>query len=186
MRISSNRVALNVRTMEPMVRAAESLGYRLDALSGGQAPMELAVRFSLTRSSGDILVMERGESGRLVVSTNGSREIIQQVVREHVLTRAKAHLQARGMEVRARQLPTGEILLEGRERTSSQPGGQASVTAEVGREGTMRIDVGGIKGQRCEEIVNGLARAVEGECVDARRKAEFFQLPAPTEERLRV
>src|SRR3990172_6246618 len=95
MRISSNRVALNVRTMEPMVRAAESLGYRLDALSGGQAPMELAVRFSLTRSSGDILVMERGESGRLVVSTNGSREIIQQVVREHVLTRAKAHLQAR-------------------------------------------------------------------------------------------
>jgi len=184
-RVMRQRVALNVRSVEPLLRAAESLGFRLDPLPTGGTSLESAEQVSLNRSTGEALLMERGESGRLIISTNGPQESIQRLVREHVLTQARAHLQARGMDVLVRQLPTGEIQLEGRER-ASDPGGQAKVMAGVGRDGTMRIDVACVKGKRCEDITRELARAVEGECLDFKRKAEFFQITGPTEERVRV
>lgn len=185
-RIARTRVALNARTMEPLLRAAESLGYWIDSIPGSRVSLESAGRVSLTGAMGAALLFERGEAGRLVLSTDGSREEIHRVIREHVLAQARAHLLARGMDVRVRQLPTGEIQLEGRERVSNDPGGHATVTAAVGREGTMQIDVGCLKGQRCEEIVRDLARAVDGECVDLKRKPEFFQVAERGEEHLRV
>jgi hypothetical protein len=185
-RITTSRVALNVRTMEPLTRAAESLGYRLDAPPTRRASVEPPARVSLARSSGEVLVIERSQSGRLIANASGSPEAIHRVVREYVVAEARAHLQAKGMDVRVRHLPTGEIQLEGRERDTSRLDGQASVTAAVGLEGTMRVDVGCLKGQRCEEIVVGLARAVEGDCMEVRRKPEFFQAGGAVEDRLRV
>lgn len=180
------RVALNVRSVEPLVRAAESLGYHLGTFPTEGTHLESADRVALRKSTGEALEMERGESGRLIISTNGPQESIQRLVREHVLTQARAHLQSRGMDVRVRQLPTGEIQLEGRERASNLPGGRAKVMAEVDQGGNIHIDVGCLKGQRCEQIATELARAVEGEPQDVKRKAEFFQLAEPTEEQVRV
>ena len=48
------------------------------------------------------------------------------------------------------------------------------------------IKVGGLSGSRCEDVAQGIARAVEGERRDVARKPEFFRTPVAQQGRLRV
>lgn len=165
-------VTLTVRQREPLLEAATTLGYRVDRTVSA-APSTLC----LVRPSGERLAIERSTSGRLLVHTAGARARVNELVRQHTVERAVEHLRASGMAVQAKPLATGEVQIAARERTPVDRAGQATVLAQVHDDGTVWVDVDGVRGRRCEGITRGLAEAVGGE-VDAQvRKPAWHQEP---------
>ena len=179
------RATLHARQIEPVLRAATSLGFRVEPLGEVGATRPGAMRV-IDAAGAAALTIERAEAGQLVLGSFRGPELIERVVREDVLLRAQAHLAAQGMRVRVRRLASGEIELEGVEARAVGPDGQARVEARVERDGALRVEVGGLSGSRCEDVAQGIARAVEGERRDVARKPEFFRTPVAQQGRLRV
>jgi hypothetical protein len=78
------------------------------------------------------------------------------------------HLKSRGMRVQTRRTQFGEVTIEAEAKN------QQKVVMDVREDGVTVVDVSGVKGKGCQEIITGIARAVEGEQIDTARKNEYF------------
>jgi hypothetical protein len=176
---------LHQREMEPLLRAAEKLGYRREPLTGlgGQAVEQPLL---LRGARGERLAVTRNRKGALDISTRGTQDPIQALVRQHTVDRAVEHLSATG-QVQSHVLPNGEVQLQARESNMGQPGGQAVISVQIHQDGSLWADVDQIRGRRCKELVDKLAQAVGGEVVESVQKEAFYQLPGePTKTRLQL
>ncbi len=180
-----NTVHLYQREMEPLLRAAEKLGYRREPLTvpaGQTAEQPLLLR----GARGERLAITRNRKGALTITTRGAQERIKTLVRQHSVDRVVEHLNAVG-RVQSHVLPNGEVQLQAREHNTGQAGGQAVISVQIHQDGSLWADVDKIRGPRCKELVAGLAQAVGGEVVESVQKEAFYQLPGePTKTRLQL
>ncbi len=169
--------ALNLPEPDSLVRSAESLGYVPEPLARPGAPLGEQPYILLKNDRGERLALSRDASNRLVLSTAGSEERIQAVVRRHTVDRALEHLRGRGMEVRVDALPGGGTRIMARETKAAAGDGAALIDATVHRDGTAILDIDRVRGGRCSRIAADFAKAVGGEIVEMKKKPAWFQLP---------
>jgi hypothetical protein len=164
---------MNTTSLYLVKRAAETLGYRLMATERGTTILQ--------HTDNSVVQLSRTESGKIAVSSNkGDLSVGTLIVREYTATQLYNHLKSRGMVVQAQRTTDGEITVEARSNGES-----TVVTADIRRDGVAVIDVSGVKGRGCQDILNGIARAIEGSQIDTHRKNEFF-VENDTRERTRV
>lgn len=178
-------VSLRQREVEPLVRAAEKLGYRREPLVVSTDPAA-EQPILLHGSRGERLAITRNRKGALDIATRGEQKRIHALVRQQSADRVSKYLSAKG-PVRSHQLPNGEVQLQVQEHNTGQPGGQAVFSVQVLQDGTLWTDIDNIRGPRCQELVEELAQAVGGQVVETTRKEAFYQLPGePTKTRVRL
>ncbi len=97
-------------------------------------------------------------------------------MREYVLEQAMQHLRSRKMEVSVRRLADGEVELIGREPTLSAEAQTAELALSVSPNGQIAADVKCVEGNRCEQLILELAKAVEGQA-SIRKKEQYFVQP---------
>lgn len=166
---------LHLRDAAPLLQTARTLGYReaTEALAGMVPPRGVTL---LENARGERLALERCANGRVMAHSAGDSAAVRTLLCEHTLNQALRHLAARGMAVETARLPNGEVQILARETTPGR-GGQAEVRAQVHTDGTTWVDVDQVKGNRCDELVRGLAEAVGGKVTSTQPKDAYFQLP---------
>lgn len=175
-------VPLKLKTPETLVQSAANLGFKLQPLE--MVSVRTQPNIILSKPSGETLTVRRAETGRLVIEA-GNASIIQQVVQRHTIDQTISHLKKQCRSVEVKKTHGGYIIV-GQETNRRQKGGTAKIITHIQNNGVATVDVSNIKGSRCEEVINELARAIGGECVEAKRKSEYFQLPAEEQERVHV
>jgi hypothetical protein len=170
-------VDLQLRNPDSLIHTAEKLGYQVQSVRQSSAGLTTDAPILLRRASGERLAIARNSSGKLAVHTWGDRRRVQDLVREHTVERASAHLVARGMTVKSARLANGEVQILANEQGVGRRGGAAEIKAQVRVDGTAMVDVDKVKGNRCEEIVQELAQAIGGEVSNMTKKDSYYQLP---------
>jgi hypothetical protein len=170
-------VDLQQRNPDSLILTAAKLGYRVESVRQSSASFSNDSPILLQRASGERLAIARNNSGKLAVHTLGDRRRVQDLVREHTVDRASAHLAATGMTVESVRLSNGEVQILARELSAGRRGGAAEIKAQVRVDGTAMVDVDKVKGSRCEEIVQDLAEAIGGEVSNMTKKDSYYQLP---------
>lgn len=167
LRLSS--VALNLRDERTFAESAEALGFRPRAVAGSVLLLESAggQRLAVTKSTG----------GKLVAHSNKGRSALDQVIFQHSLQQGKKQLKTLGMRIAERKTASGEVELIGVEQTDARGDGRAAVSVRVRRDGSLHIDVDGVSGSRCEQLVAGIASATGGEISQLNRKRSYFERP---------
>jgi hypothetical protein len=169
-------VALHLRQPETLVRTAEKLGYRLEPLSQPTLPLQQQPYLRLKGPAGERLAIERRPDGGLLLHTVQQPQRLQTLVRQHTLDQVVAHLQRSGMQVQTSPLVNGDLQIVAREQKPA-PGGAAELRGQIGRDGTVQIDIHQVRGPRCAEIVKGIAQAMGGQVTSMTKKDAYFQLP---------
>lgn len=166
---------LHLRDPAPLLQTARTLGYReaTDALAGAAPAPGVTL---LQNARGDRLALERCADGRVMAHSAGDSAAVRALLHRHTLNQALHHLATRGMAVETARLPNGEVQILARETTPGR-GGKAEVRAQVNTDGTTWVDVDQVKGNRCDELVRGLAEAVGGKVISTKPKDAYFQLP---------
>jgi hypothetical protein len=167
LRLSS--VALTLRDERAFALSAVALGYKPRAVAGNVLMLESA--------AGQRLAVTKSASGKLVAHSNVGKKAVAQIVSQHNLEQGKRHLKALGMDLVERKTTSGEIELVGVERRDTHGDGRAAVNVRVRRDGSLLIDVDGIAGARCEQLVAGIASATGGEVSQLNRKRSYFERP---------
>lgn len=183
--LSLHTVSLYQRDIEPLLQAAQQLGYRREPLvvSSDRA---IEQPILLRGRRGERLAITRNMKGTLDIATRGEQARIQALVRQHSVERVSAYLSAKG-PVRSHQLPNGEVQLQTQEHNTGQPGGQAVISVQVRQDGTLWTDIDKLRGRRCKELVEELAQTVGGQVVETSHKEAFYQQPGePTKTRVCV
>jgi len=172
LRISSTR--LRTREIEPLVAAAERLGFRREP----RVPSEggLSDLVMLIAATGERLALTRDATGRVNLHEAGSTRLAQRVTRRHTTDRVVAHQESRGMHVTARDLGDGQVEIEAREKQEPGADGTRVVTTVKG-DGSAVVDIDGVCGDRCEKVVRGIAEAIGGVVTNTTRRPAFFQRP---------
>lgn len=167
LRLSS--VALTLRDERAFAQSAEAAGFKPRAVAGNVLTLENAtgLRLAVTKSPG----------GKLVAHSNAGRKVVAEVVTRHNLEQGKKHLKALGMDLTERKTASGEIELVGVERRETHGDGRAAVSLRVRLDGSLLVDVEGIAGSRCEQLVAGIASATGGEITGMDRKRSYFERP---------
>ena len=168
---SARPCELRLRQEDPqsLVKAAEQLGYR--TLRSDSGAIE---RITLARSDGDLLVLSRSH-GALAVTSNAGQEAIHTLVQQAKVDEAFKHLQAfSGGAVQVRKTRDGRIELRASETDSGQGDGTAKITVQIDRQGVAHSDIEGIRGNRCEKVLQEFARAVGGQAKKKRIKPEYY------------
>jgi hypothetical protein len=169
---------LHVRNMDNLLQSAIKLGYRPEPLLVASKPLAEQSQVLLAKPSGERLALQRTQTGHIAMSTVGQPERLHHLMRQHILDLVVDHLSSRmGMEVKLDRLGNGEVQVLGREQTGAKRGGPAVVRTRVQADGSLAVDVDQVKGNRCEEIVAGLAGAVGGRISGMRKKDSYWQLP---------
>lgn len=171
-----SRVRLHQKNVESVVCSAERLGYQVERVIAPIAG-ERAATFLLKGASGQRLAIEGGtERSGVTMRTAGGEGRIREVVRQHTLDRTTSFLASRGFDTRVEALANGEARVTATARGNSAGKG-ATVTSVVRKDGDSLVDVGGLQGPGCEELVKTMADSTGARVVSARRKGAFFQLP---------
>lgn len=166
---------------QALVAAAERLGYR--ALRSGAASAE---RTTLARPNGDLLVLSSSCAGIKVTSSVG-REAIETVVKQATVYQVERHLQkVGGAATQVRQLRDGSIELRTSEPDGKHPDGRAKITARIDRRGVTHVDIDGIRGNRCESVLEGIADAVGGAVRNKRIKPNYYEAAAAEPARVKA
>lgn len=169
-------VRLHLRDPQTLIRSAEKIGYRVEALAVPTQSLSNQPHILLRSATGDRLAILRDNTGRVVLQTAGTRDRVSTLVRCHTADRVAEHLVTRGMQIQRTTLPTGEVQILACER-GGRNDGAAVVKTQVLADGTAWVDVDKIRGSRCEQIVQGMADAVGGEVCRSDKKDAYFQLP---------
>lgn len=179
-RITTTRLTL--RSLEPLLQSAQRLGYAPTPLAG-QAPSSVL----LQKHTGERLAIIR-DKGRLVVRTAGDLKQVHALMRQHTQDRVVEHFGKRmAMDIHTVRLANGEVQISARETSLRHNDGHARMKVQVRQDGGLWVDVDGIRSNRCEQVVSGLAEAMGGEITSMRKKAAAFTLPGePTRTRVRV
>jgi DNA-binding IclR family transcriptional regulator len=162
------------------VQTAQRLGFTRQRLSSaGQSVL-------LSSPGGERLALDREASGRVVL--HGSEPAtVKRLLRRHTADRVVDHLRAKGVSVRVATVTGGDLQIDAREADIGQRDGQARVRARLGADGAWVVDVSGIRGSRCTQIVEELAQATDCRVTSGVAKDEAFELPGePTVVKRRV
>jgi hypothetical protein len=173
-RLEHRVTALNMREAEPLLISARKLGYRVESLQA------TSPTYLLRGAGGERLAVTTGDNGRLRIQTLGEQTPVQSLLHRATLDRSVQHFRKLGMQVQETTLPNGEVQLQAREMVPLGPGGSAHVTTRVRRDGSVHLDVNGLNGSRCEEIVNRFAEALGGSVTDTNLKHSYYHVPAET------
>lgn len=180
-------IPLKLSAPDTLVKSAANLGFRLQSLEMPKAALHSQPSITLAKPSGETLTIKRGATGRLVLEApKNSVTTVQDVVKRHTVDQAIKHLKKQCKSVQVKKGQNGDYIIVGQEGNHGQKGGSARITTHVLKNGVATVDVSNIKGKRCDEIINGLTRAIGGECVKSRKKSEYFQVPVKEKERVRV
>lgn len=165
---------LKLRTAEAFVMSAESLGFKLAPLVDTARSLDTQSQLILTNVNGERLVVNKNKAGRLVVKSERGATVIKKVVEKHSLDMVKKYLIRSYGAFKVEKSTNGEIAFVSVEPTKKHDG-QAKIIANINKDGEVVVDVSNIKGKRCNVIIQDVAKAVGGECVEASRKKEYFQ-----------
>lgn len=180
-------VTLKLRTPDALVKSATNLGFKLQSLEIPKVPLHSQPSITLAKPSGETLTIKRGTTGRLILETpKNTVSTVQDVVKRHTVDQAIKHLKKQCKSVQVKKGRNGGYIIVGQEGNHGQKGGAAKITTHVSKNGVATVDVSNIKGKCCDEIINGLARAIGGECVKSKKKSEYFQPPVEEKEKVRV
>ena len=160
---------LHIQSYEPLVRTAEKLGY--SAQHNGSD-------IYLLRPTGERLAISHTEQG-LSLSTVGDISHVQNLVRQHALERAEAHMQSRGMQVRTSRRANGDVELLG----SSAEG---QINTQIHQDGSAFVDVNEAEGSHCEDMLKDLASAMGGKVSDVEKKSRCYRLPVREDVKVRI
>lgn len=178
-------VALHLRNPETLVRTAAKLGYRVEPLPQPTAPQQQPY-IRLEGPSGERLAIERTAQGQLFLHTANEPRRMEALVRQHTVDQVVQHLHRSGMQVRTAALANGETQILAQEQQGNG-GGAAQIKAQIATDGKAWVDVDLVRGNRCEEIVRGIAQAMGGQVAGMKKKDAYFQLPGePTRTRGKV
>lgn len=170
------RVPLHISMLDNLVQAAKGVGYKPISLDSSRVRLE--------KPNGDLVFLQRQGDKVEALATALHTCSIQEIVRQHSLTRATEHLKNRGMELRVSTLKNGELQIEGIDRWKTTSGKPAKVDVTIKNDGRLTVDVNGVTGKKCEQIVSEIAQAVGAVYEDVWRKPEYFQ--QTVQERQRV
>jgi hypothetical protein len=180
-------VPLKLKDPDTLVQSAIHLGFKLKPLELTKACIHHQPSITLTRPSGETMIIQKTETGRLSIMTHENNlPIIPEVVKRHTVDQVIDHLKRQCTSVEVKKGSGGDYVIVAREGNWGQKDGPAKITTHISKDGTAMVDVSNIKGRRCEEIINGITRAIGGECVKSRKKNEYFQLPVEEKEKVRV
>lgn len=178
-------VSLKLRNPETLVKSAINLGFKLNTQT--KAPLQNQPRIVLVRPSGETLTIRKRETGGLAIeTTKGNSSLINKVIEQHSIEQAINHLKGKCGSVKVEKGNNGEYVIVGQEKNRGQKDGAARITVRVSKNGITKMDVSNIKGRRCEEIINRLTGAIGGECIEIKKKSEYFQLPAEERDKVYV
>jgi hypothetical protein len=166
-------VGLHLRTPESLVQSAQKLGYRLVPFSSPTPLKHQPVL--LERPSGERLAILTNSAGRLVIHTSCAPKVVQGLMRQHSLDRALDHLTRKGMQVKTATLANGEIQILALEPQAGQRGGAAELKAQIHLDGRAWIDIEEVRGNQCEKIVEGLAKAMGAQVANSHKKDNYYQ-----------
>lgn len=165
---------LNMTTHHDLLETAASLGYRIEM------PAEPLDRNSPVRlvdsSSGERLALSYSDEGRLTLLNARGSTAAHRLVRQHTAHKTVEHLRKLGMSPEVRQLANGEIELRAAERAGGASG-RAIVSACIASNGAIEVDIDCVKGNRCEQITAGVAKAIGGRVASMNKKRSWFELP---------
>jgi len=162
-------VPLHLTDPMPLVAAARQLGYQ-------PVPSSTPDVWLLGNDRGERLAVSKQQGGTLQIHAAAqSRRLVDAVMRQYTLDRVVTHFQARNMDVQMVRRGQGEVEIQARETAVAVPGDQARVTARVNREGEVLLDVDKCVGKRCQDIVDGVAKAVSGRVSSRAFKDAYYQ-----------
>jgi len=180
-------IPLHLRDPESLAQSAERLGYRRTSPHLASPDRSSWEPILMRNASGERLAITTSREGRVVVHAGGERRRVEALVRRHTIDCVAAHFARAGMAVEVQPLSGGEVQMVARERRSPRGDGLAVVETRVSADGNLSVDVDGLRGSRCDEIVQDIARAVGGKVTRTRKKEVLFTLPGePTRTRVRV
>jgi hypothetical protein len=188
-RLGGARLDCRIADNGDLVAAARSLGFDTvrpaDRASLASGRLDLGRPIELVDRKGAAMVLQRTADCLAIISSDG-QGTINDVVRQVTVTRARRHLAAlSGGEVVSRRLANGEIELQACE-VRSRHDGAATVTARVAPTGVLQVDVAGLRGARCEQLLSELAEAVGGEIDAISLKPEYYATPVAPGEPVRI
>jgi hypothetical protein len=166
-------VTLHRCDADPIVRAAEGLGYTITPETSAESTGAML----LVAPSGERVVLDHDEDGHVVLESLGTSAPLDTIMQQHTLAGVREAFAARGMIMEQLVLPSGEIEIVATE-VSGNGDGAARVTADVLPDGKVRVDVDCVQGSRCETFVEAVAEAIGGIVEASEKKDAAFQLPA--------
>lgn len=168
-----NSLALKTGNLDLVRQAAESAGYSVSLNGPSRVVManKAGVGVSLVKNSAGQVVME-----------SAMRDIfpLKNIAREYAAIQIYTHLASRNMQVTASRTHQGEIAIEARSQHAP-----TIISADIREDGIAVVDISGIKGTGCQQIITDIARSMEGNQIDTARKNEYF-IQSVTKEQVRV
>ena len=127
-------------------------------------------RLVMTNKSGVDVNLVKNSSGQVIMEST-IRDIIplKTIAREYVAIQIYQHLVSRNMYVTANRTLHGEISIEARSHHTP-----AVVSADIREDGITVVDISGMKGTGCQQIITDISRSMEGSQIDTARKNEYF------------
>ena len=162
--LANSTLTVNTGSMNLIRKAAESIGYKAQVLEPSNV--------QLVHADGSLLNVTKTNTGKISLSsTKPDLRQAKLIVREYTAMQVFNHLKSRGMDISARRTAQGEITIEAHVRNQN-----TVVTTDIRQDGIAVIDVSGMKGKGCQDIITGIKRAIEGSQIDDAtvRKSEYF------------
>ncbi len=178
-------VPLKLHRPETLIQSAANLGFKLQPVETPKVPLHSQPSIILSRPSGENITFRKAEAGRFIIEA-GNVSTVHEIVQRHTIDQAINHLKKQCRSVEVKKGHGGEYTIMAQEATHGQNDGTARIITNIKKNGMATVDVSNIKGRRCEEIIKKLAGAIGGECVEVRKKSEYFQLPTEEKERVHV
>ena len=186
--LAIKQVRLKLREPASLVASAKQLGYDVvqpPVLT--KASLTHQPSMTLTNKQGESFTIKRGREGKMVLEApSHAASTLQAVVQQHTVDQIVRYKKQQGQSVAVKRGPNGDYMITGVERGGKHKDGTATIKTHVPKSGVAHVDVSGIKGNRCDEIIKGVARAIGGECIHSKKKDAYFQAPVQEEGHLRV
>ena len=153
---------INTKSLSHIRLAAETMGYK--------ASLATASKIELTNASGHLVRLTKTSSGKVeIASPKTDLTAVHAIVQQYTASNVVNHMNARGMNVAVKRTPHGEIAIE-----AIAPDKKILVKTDIRKDGIAVIDVEGIKGQKCQEIITDISLAMGGSQIDTARKNDYF------------
>jgi len=159
--LSTSSLTMNTGSMDLVRSAAEAMGYSATVLEHGKV--------TLSHPDGSLINISKTKKGKIALSSpKRNATTARMIVREYTAMQTYDHFKSRGMAVHSKRTPVGEITIE------AHAGNRKMVVTDIREDGVAVIDVSGVKGKGCQEIINGITKAIGGEQIDTTRKNDYF------------
>ena len=163
-------VNLHMKSADALLRSIPNAGYRIVQ----ELPRPKADFLVLQGLSGDRVILEQTHGGGGRLHTVRSQAPINKIMRQNTLDRVADHQKKSGIRVESKTLVNGEVQM--RVRGSSLPNG-GELHVQVRNDGSSVLDVVGVHGPQCAQVVKEFAEATGGVLEQMIKKDEYYMLP---------